>query len=560
MRLAPVPGHDGVEHPFGQEEMARTLAFLFIAGGTTVLLSLAAGHAPDTDARGVVITAALAVIIGPVLLAVGQRPPEWGVPLFLVCGTTAITSVVFFDGQGSIYAAFYPWVGAEAFLFLNRRGIFLQIAYMASAYGWALHATGTANAWQHWCVALGATIALGLLVGYLRLRLVRLLDRLTAVARTDELTEIPNRRAFQERFDQELARAARDAQPLSVLVGDLDGFKLVNDRQGHHAGDAALRRVAAELEQWKRLTDVAARVGGEEFALLLPATAHDEALQVAERLRLGIREVFAGDEVPLSISFGIATFPVHAPDGPGVLRAADLALYSAKEKGRDRSVVFSEQASKSLEGARQRLADSSEMQLATVVGLAEALDIRDTGTGEHSRTVARYAGMMARRMGFAGQRVDRIELAGLLHDVGKIGISDSVLTKPGPLDDDEWKQMRTHPQIGARLLGRPELADLRGWIVAHHERPDGKGYPFGLSHGDIPLEARILSVADAYEAMTADRVYKRAMAAEAARQELLACAGTQFDAEVVSVFLQALEEEETEVDTDSSEQVVVQRT
>ena len=207
---------------------------------------------------------------------------------------------------------------------------------------------------------------------------------------------------------------------------------------------------------------------------------------MAERLRLGIREVFAGDEVPLSISFGIATFPVHAPDGPGVLRAADQALYSAKEKGRDRSVVFSEQASKSLEGARQRLADSSEMQLATVVGLAEALDIRDTGTGEHSRTVARYAGMMARRMGFAGQRVERIELAGLLHDVGKIGISDSVLTKPGPLDDDEWKQMRTHPQIGARLLGRPELADLRGWIVAHHERPDGKGYPFGLSHARHP--------------------------------------------------------------------------
>ncbi|HEX5910522.1 MAG TPA: diguanylate cyclase [Thermoleophilaceae bacterium] len=540
--------------------MARTLAFLFFAGGSTVLLSLAAGHAPDTDARGVVVTAILALVVGPVLLAVGRRLPDWGVPLFLVCGTTAITSVVYFDGQGSIYAAFYPWVGAEAFLFLNRRGILLQIVYMATAYAWALHATDTTNAWQHWCVAMGATIALGLLVGYLRLRLVRLLDRLTAVARTDELTAIPNRRAFQERFEQELARAARDAQPLSVLMGDLDGFKLVNDRGGHHTGDAALRRVATELEQWKRLTDVAARVGGEEFALLLPATAHDEALQVAERLRLGIREVFAGDEVPLSISFGIATFPIHAPDGPGVLRAADQALYSAKEQGRDRSVVFSEQASKSLEGARQRLADSSEMQLATVVGLAEALDIRDTGTGQHSRTVARYAGMMARRMGFAGQRIERIELAGLLHDVGKIGISDNVLTKPGPLDDDEWKQMRTHPQIGARLLGRPELADLRGWIVAHHERPDGKGYPFGLSHGDIPLEARILSVADAYEAMTADRVYKRAMAAEAARGELLACAGTQFDAEVVSVFLQALEEEEIEEDTSSSEEVVVQRT
>jgi HD-GYP domain-containing protein (c-di-GMP phosphodiesterase class II) len=174
--------------------------------------------------------------------------------------------------------------------------------------------------------------------------------------------------------------------------------------------------------------------------------------------------------------------------------------------------------------------------------------------------------MMARRMGFTQQRVERIELAGLLHDVGKIGISDSVLTKPGPLDDEEWKQMRTHPQIGARLLGRPEVADLRGWIVAHHERPDGRGYPFGLPHDEIPLEARILSVADAYEAMTADRVYKRAMAHEAARQELLACAGTQFDVDVVDAFLAALDEDEEEASArelsarKDSEEVVVQRT
>ena len=535
------------DHPFGQEEMARTLGFLWLAGGSTVLLSLAAGHAPDTNALGVLVTAVLAMFVGPLLLGVGHRLPTWGVPIFLVCGTTAITSVVYFDGQGSVYAAFYPWVGAEAFLFLTRRGITLQILYMAIAYGWALQATGTPNRWQHWVVALGATVALGILVGYLRSRLVTLLDRLTGVARTDELTAIPNRRAFGERFEEELARATRDGEPLSVLMGDLDGFKLVNDRQGHPEGDRALCRVAAELERWRRATDVAARIGGEEFAMLLPATGADAAEQVAERMRLGIREVFAGDEVPLSISFGVATFPVHGADGPEVLRAADQALYSAKEKGRDRTVVYSERASKSLEGARRRLADSSEMQLATVVGLAEALDIRDTGTAEHSRTVARYAGVMARRLGYARQRVERIELAGLLHDVGKIGISDRILTKAGPLDEEEWLQMHSHPQIGARLLGRPELADLRGWIVAHHERPDGKGYPFGLSHADIPMEARILSVADAYEAMTADRVYRRALAEEAAREELLAGAGTQFDAQVVAVFLRALEDESEEV-------------
>ena len=189
------------------------------------------------------------------------------------------------------------------------------------------------------------------------------------------------------------------------------------------------------------------------------------------------------------------------------------------------------------------MADSAEMQLDTVIGLAEALDIRDTGTAKHSRTVGRYARLMALEMGLGEARAERIELAGLLHDVGKIGISDRVLTKPGPLDAEEWAQMRTHPQIGARLLSRPELADLRGWILAHHERPDGQGYPFGLSGDEIPIEARIVAVADAYEAMTADRVYRLALGEQTAREELASCAGEQFDPEVVGAFMAALDRE-----------------
>ena len=149
--------------------------------------------------------------------------------------------------------------------------------------------------------------------------------------------------------------------------------------------------------------------------------------------------------------------------------------------GRNRCVVFTKELAKSLDGSRAHVADSAEMQLDTVIGLAEALDIRDTGTAQHSRTVGHYATMMALEMGLGEERAERIGLAGLLHDVGKIGISDRVLTKPGPLDPEEWAQMRTHPQIGARLLSRPELNDLRHWILSHHERPDGLGYPFGLS-------------------------------------------------------------------------------
>jgi HD-GYP domain-containing protein (c-di-GMP phosphodiesterase class II) len=184
--------------------------------------------------------------------------------------------------------------------------------------------------------------------------------------------------------------------------------------------------------------------------------------------------------------------------------------------------------------------DSAELQLATVVGLAEALDIRDTGSTGHSHTVGRYAEMIATQLGLASKRVERVRLAGLLHDVGKIGVSDLVVTKPGPLDADEWVEMRTHPEIAARLLAHPEFEDLRAWVLAHHERPDGLGYPLGLSGPAIPLEASILAVADAYEAMTADRSYRAALGETAARAELQAGAGRQFDSRVVEAFLAAL--------------------
>jgi HD-GYP domain-containing protein (c-di-GMP phosphodiesterase class II) len=148
---------------------------------------------------------------------------------------------------------------------------------------------------------------------------------------------------------------------------------------------------------------------------------------------------------------------------------------------------------------------------------------------------------MARELGLDEEHVERVRLAGVLHDIGKIGISDRVLTKPGPLDATEWQEMYTHPEIGARLLSRPEFADLRAWILAHHERPDGLGYPRGLSADRIPVEARILAVADAYEAMTADRCYRPSIGVEAARAELEGGAGTQFDADVVAALLRALD-------------------
>lgn len=179
--------------------------------------------------------------------------------------------------------------------------------------------------------------------------------------------------------------------------------------------------------------------------------------------------------------------------------------------------------------------------LATVISLAEALDVRDMGTRGHSQMAGRYAEAIARELGLSPERVERVRLAGVLHDVGKIGVPDAILHKAGPLDEEEWEEMRKHPVIGSRLVGGSELEDICAWILAHHERPDGRGFPKGLSADEIPLEAKIVAVADAWEAMTSERVYRPALSEDAAREELMRCAGTGFDERVVEALLAILE-------------------
>jgi diguanylate cyclase (GGDEF)-like protein len=531
-----------LEGTLGRPAMARTLGWFYVAGATLGGLSLALPRSSATDIVAMVVIIALAYAGGALLLAGSTRLPDAAIPCFLVAGSLLITAAVYFDGHtSSVYAYFYVWVGVEAFYFLSRRLAALQVLLAGAAYAWTLSMIdGDGLADQRWLLTIGTAMVAGLLVSYQRNRIDRLVDRLTDAAKTDPLTGLLNRRGFEEIFDMELERARRSGRPLSVVAGDLDGFKLVNDRLGHHAGDEALQALSNDISKWKRRIDVAARMGGEEFALLLPDTDERGAFLVAERLRRAVQRTFSERPLPITISFGIASWPDHGEETELLLRAADQALYAAKDLGRDRSVIYSAEVAGML-AAGGRSAERGEMQLAAVVALAEALDIRDTGTARHSQTVGRYARMMGEELGLARDQVERVRVAGVLHDVGKIGISDRVLTKPGPLDEPEWEEMRTHPEIAARLLSRPEFGDLCGWIVAHHERPDGKGYPAGLDEDEIPLEARILAVADAYEAMTADRVYRPALGEEAARAELRAGSGTQFDGDVVEAFLAALD-------------------
>jgi diguanylate cyclase (GGDEF)-like protein len=388
---------------------------------------------------------------------------------------------------------------------------------------------------------VAACLALGLLgvVLHQRRQIARLSGLLAGASRMDPLTGLLNQRAFEELLDAELERSRRTGRPLSVVVGDLDGLGQLNERHGRTAGDRVLQLVARDMIKWKRRIDSAGRVGGEEFALLLPETDERGAFLVAERLRRAAHRTFGDDTMPVTVSFGVASYPEHGDRLDLLMKSAAHAMGAAKELGKDRSVVYSPQVSAMLESVGGP--EGADVQLAAVVALAEALDVRDSGAVGHSSTVGRYAELTAIELGLEEDHVERVRIAGVLHDVGKIGVSDRVIAKPGPLDTDEWRDMRTHPEIGARLLAHPDFEDLRAWIEAHHERPDGRGYPLGLAGDAIPLEASILAVADAYEAMTADRAYRASMGEEAARAELEGGAGTQFDASVVRAFLAALD-------------------
>src|SRR5918994_3923278 len=205
------------------------------------------------------------------------------------------------------------------------------------------------------------------------------------------------------------------------------------------------------------------------------------------------------EDAPLTISFGISTFPTHGQSADGLLRTADQALYAAKRLGRNRSVISSAEVPGILTRSSRAATDGeAHVELAALLNLAEALDVRDSGSASHCRRVGRFAELTARELGLPPEAVERIRLAGILHDVGRVVLPDGVFAKGGPLTDDEWQWVRAHPAVGARMVETTEYDDIRSWILFHHERPDGHGYPEGRREQDVPLESAIVGVADAY--------------------------------------------------------------
>jgi diguanylate cyclase (GGDEF)-like protein len=540
-----VPQQTGLGTNFGTSLMARILAGLFAAGATLALLTLALPHSQRASEVGLLTMVATAYLVVGLLLWRAGRMPKRLLPFALALGSTLVTGVAYFSAENpSPLVFFYLWVFLYSSYFFTTTQMVVQIVYVGIVYGALLLARpppGGIPAW--WVVGMGTLAVAAVLIRVMREQVELLIARLYDAARADPLTKLSNRRGFRELLDLELARARRAQAKVTVVTGDLDHFKEINDRSGHHVGDTALQRVARVLNAGKRDIDGVARVGGEEFALVLPDTDDHGAFTIAERLRCDLREEFARDAVPLTISFGVATYPQNGETAASLLRAADVALYAAKRSGRNRTVLHSPalRAVPCVDGDSRDIA--AERFIAVILDLAEAVDLRFSGSARHSETVGRYAEMMAHELGLSEQRTGRVRLAGLLHDIGKVGVPESVLKKPGKLTDEEFALIRRHPELGEQILEHPSLGDVREWVGAHHERPDGHGYPLGLRAGEIPLEARIVAVADAYEAMTSDRTYRDSMGHTAARAELERCAGTQFDVDVVAALVSVLERE-----------------
>jgi diguanylate cyclase (GGDEF)-like protein len=531
--------------------MVLSGVYLCFAGALLTIVWLALPYSPSAaDESGLFTMAAGSAAMGVVMLIGGDRLPDWSFHTFAISGTLLVTGTVHFSGADtSPYAFLYLWVALYALYFFSTTKAAMHIVFIAMAYAAVLATdlaaghtqsgllTGFGEAAPRWSFTVGTLVVAVVFVRLLKDRLDGLVARFADAAREDPVTGLRNRRGFDESFDLEVERAQRTGRSVSLVLGDLDHFKQVNDRLGHPRGDEVLRRAGEILRSTNRRIDLAARVGGEEFAVLLPDSDERGAHIAAERMRRAIREGFADDPVPLTISFGIASFPMHGENTDDLMESADQALYTAKEIGRDCSVIFSPESADGVAGHARRRRARGEARLASLLTLAESLD-----THEHAATVGRYSREIGRQLGYPEEGLENLMLAGILHDVGKVGIPSSIVMKPGPLSPREWEEMRKHPEIGASMLEavNPEIAE---WVRDHHERPDGRGYPRGLDGDEVPIEARILSVADAYEAMTHDRVYRPGIGRGAARRELEQGAGSQFDEDVVEAFLRVLKAE-----------------
>ncbi|MHB8858570.1 MAG: diguanylate cyclase [Thermoleophilia bacterium] len=358
---------------------------------------------------------------------------------------------------------------------------------------------------------------------------------------TDGLTGLYNQRYFYSRLREEIDRANRNQKSLSVIFCDLDRFKSFNDVNGHAMGDQALKEVARVISESKRAIDIAARYGGEEFALILPDTDTSGAQIIAHRIRRRVAgfnfNTKARNGSPLTTSIGVASYPEDAGHAGDLVDKADWSMYYGKRQGGNRVTLFHEESG---DYGRVSLEDlvREELHLAAAQAIAASVDERTERDQRHAESVARLASVIAAEMKMDEDEVHRIRVAGLLHDIGLVTVPAEIINKRDHLNAEEWQRIKEHPEVSETIL--KHISSLQSFLPVvrhHHEHYDGAGYPDGLIRDQIPLGARILAVADAFQAMISDRPYRRALTTDEALNELQMSAGTQFDPAVVDAFI-----------------------
>ena len=371
--------------------------------------------------------------------------------------------------------------------------------------------------------------------------------RLTSL--TDALTGVGSRKLLEEKLSEECDRARRYKRSFSVAILDLDHFKMINDALGHVTGDEAIRKLAECVKREKRGPDVLTRYGGDEFVLLLPETKAAEATVLLERVRARVREIRFDQGMGLSISCGIAECILEADESPeDVMRRADVALYEAKNAGRNCVKLWSEEMATLLNASdieiervkrlQRRIMGLSEKAekvfMESIWSLVQALEAKDTYARKHSENVTAYSVEIARTMELGPKYVDLIQRSAMIHDIGKIGIPDAVLFKPDHLTGHERRVIEQHPLIAVRILEKMSFLETEISIVRHHhEKWNGQGYPDGLARTAIPLGARIIAVADTFDALTSNRAYHASRPIAEVIAMLKDSAGYEFDPTVV---------------------------
>lgn len=370
----------------------------------------------------------------------------------------------------------------------------------------------------------------------------RLYKKVKALAERDSLTGLFNRRRICKLLENEIERAKRKETIFSIMMLDVDDLKLINDAYGHIVGDRLLINVAKTLKDSCRLVDLIGRYGGDEFLVILPYTHGEKAGVIAQRISEKIRQqglrINGTRNIPIRLSIGVATYPFDSMVSKELISLADRRMYESKQFGKTIVSTSVPEVKKYLE--------AKVPTLSLLEGLVTAVDGKDHYTKAHSELVTRFSLSLGKKVSLPPEQMEALRIAGLLHDIGKIGIPETILRKPGPLGREEFELIKQHPRLGAMMLDGPppHRKYVLDAIRYHHERYDGKGYPGRLKGKDIPLLARIIGIADAYCAMITDRPYRKALSQDEAIAELKRGAGTQFDPELVDKFIKCIKESE----------------